>query len=326
MIISEVGIYILLMQMYNIYIEGWIFMSICFRNYTEKPGITEDYHKLRDFFITLRYAEFTYTRWDWMITHGYLDRSAVGKIGIWEDQGQIVGVAIFDCQLGKAFCLALPEYTFLKKEMLTYAKDNLSRDGKFGVVISDNDFKFQEIAAGLGFCATPDSESDAIFYLDSTPTKYKLPEGFYITDMKETYEPYQYLRVLWKGFNHELNGEGEFQYSKEKEQFVGEEMIRPNVDLKLKVAVVAPDGNFAAYCGMWYDAEAGYAVIEPVATDPKYRRMGLGRAAVLEGIRRVGALGAKTAIVGSSQQFYYSIGLRPFKVSSIWREYSNSMK
>ncbi len=97
-------------------------------------------------------------------------------------------------------------------------------------------------------------------------------------------------------------------------------MIRPNVDLNLKVAVVAPNGNFVAYCGIWYDPEAGYAVIEPVATDPDYRKMGLGRVAVLEGIRRVGKLGAKTALVGSSQQFYYSIGLRPFATATLWQK------
>lgn len=300
--------------------KGVIFMSIQFRNYTKQAGITEDYHKVRDFFIRLGYAEFTYTRWDWMATHGYLDKSAVGKIGIWEEDEQIVGVTTFDCQLGKAFCLALPEYAFLKKEMLLYAKDNLSKDGKFGIVIADADLKFQDIAANLGFIATPQKESDAIFNLDKTSTDYNLPEGFHITTMKETFDPYQYLRVLWKGFNHELTGEGEFQFSKEKEELCKEEMIRPNVDLNLKVAVVAPDGNFAAYCGMWYDPKAGYAVIEPVATDPQYRKMGLGKAVVLEGIRRVGELGAKTALVGSSQQFYYSIGLRPFSTATIWRE------
>jgi predicted N-acetyltransferase YhbS len=136
--------------------------------------------------------------------------------------------------------------------------------------------------------------------------------------MKETFDHYQYLRVLWKGFNHELNGEGEFQFTEEKERESKEAMLRPNVDLNLKVAAVAPDGNFAAYCGMWYDSEAGYAVIEPVATDPKYRKMGLGKAVVLEGIRRAGELGAKIAFVGSSQQFYYSIGLRPFSTATIW--------
>lgn len=295
-------------------------MAIKFRNYTKQAGITEDYHMVRAFFVRLGYAEFTYTRWDWMTTHGYLDKSVLGKIGIWEDEEQIVGVATVDCQFGRGFCLTLPEYAFLKKEMLLYSNENLSKDGDFGVIILDSDLKFQDIAADLGFYATEEKENDAIFYLDKTPTEYSLPEGFYITTMKETFDLYQYLRVLWKGFNHELNGEGEFQFSKEKELMSTEEMIRPNVDLNLKVAVVAPDGNFAAYCGMWYDPEAGYAVIEPVATDPQYRKMGLGKAVVLEGIKRVQKLGAKIAIVGSSQQFYYSIGLRPYKTSTVWRK------
>ncbi len=295
-------------------------MSILFRNYTKQPGITEDYHKVRAFFIKLGYAEFTYARWDWMTTHSYLDKSAVGSIGVWEDEGEIVGLATFDCQPGLAFCLTLPEYVYLKKELLQYAKANLGKDGKFGVVIADTDLAFQDIAAGLGFIATKEKESDGIFYLDQTSTAYDLPDGFHITTMKDTYDLCQYKRVLWKGFNHELNGEGEFQFTKENEQAAKEEMIRPNVDLSLKVAVVAPDGNFVSYCGMWYDPEAGYAVIEPVATDPDYRKMGLGKAAVLEGIRRVGKLGAKKALVGSTQQFYYSIGLRPFATATIWRK------
>jgi ribosomal protein S18 acetylase RimI-like enzyme len=295
-------------------------MATQFRNYTNQSGITDDYYKVRAFFIRLGFAEFTYTRWDWMTTHGYLDTSAVGKIGLWEYEGEIVGVATFDCRLGQAFCLAFPEYAYLKNEILQYASENLSKDGEFGVMIADTDLEFQDIAASLGFVATEEKESDAIFYLDKTSTAYNLPDGFHITSMKETYDLYQYGRVLWKGFNHELKGEGEFQGSKEDDQERGEEMIRPNVDLSLKVAVVSPDGNFVSYCGMWYDPEAGYAVIEPVATDPDYRKMGLGKAAVLEGIRRVGELGAKTALVGSSQQFYYSIGLRPFSTTTLWRK------
>lgn len=295
-------------------------MSIQFRKYTDQAGITENYHKVRAFFVRLGYSEYTYARWDWMATHGCLDKSAVGRIGIWEDAGQIVGVATFDCRLGTAYCLALPEYSFLKKEMLIYAKENLSRDGNFGIVISDVDTYFMDTAAGLGFYATTGKENDSVFFLDKTPVNYLLPEGFQITDMKETYDLYQYRRVLWKGFNHELNGEGKFSFSKQNEQDAALEMLRPNADLSLKVAVVAPDGNFVSYCGMWYDREVGFAVIEPVATDPDYRKMGMGKAAVLEGIRRVGELGAQIALVGSSQQFYYSIGLRPFRTATIWRE------
>lgn len=298
---------------------GGIQMSIQFRNYTEQPGITEDYHKVRAFFIKLRYAEFEYTRWDWMATHSNLDKSAVGRIGLWEDEGEVVGIATFDCQLGTAFCLTLPEYTYLKKEILLYAKDNLSKDGKFGVIIRDTDLEFQDIASELGFVATQEREFDSFFYLDKTSTAYNLPEGFHITTMKETFDLYQYRRVLWKGFNHELNGEGELKFSEEEEQEAKEAMIRPNVDLNLKVAVVAPDGNFVSYCGMWYDKDSGFAVIEPVATDPDYRKMGLGKAAVLEGIQRVRELGANKALVGSQQQFYYSIGFRPFSTFTLWK-------
>jgi ribosomal protein S18 acetylase RimI-like enzyme len=255
-----------------------------------------------------------------MTTHGWLDQSAVGKIGIWEDEEKIVGVVTFDCQLGEAFCLTFQEYKNLKEEMLCYAKENLSKEGKFAIVISDSDTEFQNIAAKLGFVATPQKENDAIFYLDQTAMEYELPEGFRITTMKKNYDLYQYGRVLWKGFNHELNGEGEFNPSEEDRKKGEIEMIRPNVDLNLKVAVVAPDGNFVSYCGMWYDKQAGYAVIEPVATDPDYRKRGLGKAAVLEGIRQVGEQGAKIALVGSSQQFYYSIGLRPFATATLWKE------
>jgi GNAT superfamily N-acetyltransferase len=294
-------------------------MTIKLRNYTKKAGITEDYHKVREFLLALGSTNFTYARWDWMITHDYLDREAVGRIGIWEDGDLIVGVATFDLRPGTAFCMTHPEYDHLKKEMMIYSEDHLSEGDSFGVVIPDSDMDYQDIAADLGFVATESKESDAIFHVGKIPTDYRLPEGFKITSIKETYDLYQYYRVLWKGFNHELNGEGELKFSEENEKAGNLQMKRDNVDLSLKIAVVAPDGNFVSYCGMWYDKNSEYAVIEPVATDPDYRRMGLGKAAVLEGIRRVGDLGARKVLVGSSQQFYYSIGMRPYSTASEWR-------
>ncbi|ERJ11003.1 GNAT family N-acetyltransferase [Haloplasma contractile] len=294
-------------------------MGIQFRNYINETGITEDYFKVRSFLVKLGSTNYTYARWDWMITHSHLDQYALGKIGLWEDSNQIIGVALYDVKIGYAYCLALPDYEYMKKEMLLYAKENLSKDTEFAVVIPDTDINFQDIATNLGFMPTTHKECDAIFYIEKTGTDYSLPEGFRLTTMKETYSPFQYRRVLWKGFNHEINGEGEFAFSEEQEKEVKCEMLRPNVDLNLKIAVVAPDGNFVSYCGMWYDDQTDFAIIEPVATDPDYRKMGLGKAAVLEGIRRVGELGAKRVLVGSSQQFYYSIGMRPFSSATEWK-------
>lgn len=288
-----------------------------FSYYTKQAGITDDYYKVRDFFIKLGCNEFSYARWDWMTTHPSLDKASVGKIGIWEDNGDVVGIATFDIILGNTYCLTLPDYCGLKEEMLKYAEENLSSHN-FAIVIPDNDIHFQDIAARSGYIATGDREYDAAFYIDRTSTSYDLPEGFHITSLKDKLDLYQYRRVLWKGFNHEINGEGPFSFSREDEIGATEEMIRPYVDLDLKIAVVSPEGNYVSYCGMWYEPEAGFAVVEPVATDPDYRRMGLGKAAVLEGIRRVGLMGAKVAYVGSSQQFYYSIGFRPYTSLTVW--------
>ena len=63
--------------------------------------------------------------------------------------------------------------------------------------------------------------------------------------------------------------------------------------------------------------------MEPVATDPDYSRLGLGKAPVLEGIRRCADLGAKEAFVGSDQLFYQAIGFRKVFNTACWVNYFN---
>ena len=296
-------------------------MPALFRTYAHPAGITEDYYKLRAFFLKRGGADFPFGRWDWMITHGWLDKEAIQKIGIWEDAGEIVAVMTFDTQPGEGFLCVLPGYEDLRVEMVRYARQNLRRDGKFRLLVWDTDQSFQDIAAGEGFMASPEKEFDAVYpIVQPDAIQYTLPEGFRVEGMDEGIDIEKYGRVLWKGFNHERNGEGPFQLTVSKRRHLTEEMFRPNVDLSLKIAVVAPDNEYAAYCGMWLDPASPDALVEPVATDPAYRKMGLGKAAVLEGIRRCAQRGAKRAWVGSSQQFYYSIGFRPCNTYSWWIE------
>jgi len=49
--------------------------------------------------------------------------------------------------------------------------------------------------------------------------------------------------------------------------------------------------------------------------------MGLGKAAVLEGIRRCGELGATVAYVGSDQEFYKALGFSKVFTSECWIKY-----
>lgn len=292
-------------------------MPAAFRTYRSDPLFGEDYHRLRDFLLRLDSHNYSFGRWDWMITHSYLDASGLDKIGLWEENGRVVAAATYDCKLGSAYLLTEKGYEPLKEEMLRYAQGALAKDGKFRALILDGDLPAQETAARLGFRPTQDKECDAVYPIGADKIGYTLPEGFRVTSMREEFDLYKYGEALWKGFNHEADGEGPFTMDGKLPSYQAE-FQRPNVNLDLKVAVAAPDGRFVSYCGMWQDPACPSALVEPVATDPAYRKMGLGRAAVLEAVRRCGSLGAKRAFVGSSQQFYYSIGFYPYATSTWW--------
>ena len=86
---------------------------------------------------------------------------------------------------------------------------------------------------------------------------------------------------------------------------------RPELDL----VVAAADGSFAAYCIAWFDEANRYGVFEPVGTHSAHRQRGLGKAVLLEGMRRLHALGAECVGVWSlsdslpANRLYDSVGL-----------------
>lgn len=294
------------------------------RHYTNKPGFTDDFSKVRDFLIRVNSnkmitTDFTWERWEWIFSLPYMDKSRLGSIGLWEEGDRIVAMATYEDDPGSAYFIVDPAYMHLKKEILEYAEKNLAVDGKIKALINDTDVPFQKTAQQMGFTATAEKEGNSVLDISMERLSYELPEGFSITSLRENHDILQYNRVLWRGFNHDGDPpETEEQIEERRISLSG-----PHSDLDLKIAVVAPEGKFVSYCGMWYEAGTDYCLVEPVATDPDYRRMGCGRAAVLEGIKRCAALGATKAYVGSDQQFYYSIGFRPLPQYTFWEKKLN---
>jgi mycothiol synthase len=88
----------------------------------------------------------------------------------------------------------------------------------------------------------------------------------------------------------------------------------------LDLVISTPENEFAAYCIAWISNGMGY--FEPVGTRAAYRRQGLGRAVILEGLRRLKTLGAHSASVFSfakNRAFYESCG---FVVVNHWQGYA----
>lgn len=90
-------------------------------------------------------------------------------------------------------------------------------------------------------------------------------------------------------------------------------IYRPDLDL----VAVAPDGAFVSYCILWYDERNRVGEYEPVGAHPDWRRQRITRAVLVEGLRRLRALGAERAIVLTNSdnapaiRLYESVGFIP---------------
>ena len=293
-------------------------MSITFRNYNPKPPFTDDYIKIRNFLIrinseNLYTPNFLWGAWEWEVTHSGLDRNNLDKFGIWEDKDEIVAIAIYEMPLGDGLLIVDEAYRHLIPDMITYAKNSLHDNGKLRILIDSRDCEFARVAMQHGFRPTQSRWNSAVLDIDKLKS-FSLPEGFSFVSMADGWNWQQYNRVMWRGFDHQGKVNHDDATIAERKEMLSSKMINK----ELVVAVVAPDGNYVSHCGMWYNPRDFYCYVEPVVTDPEYRKMGLGKAAVLEAILRCSKLGAKQALVSSSQQFYYNIGFYPIQTSTWW--------
>jgi ribosomal protein S18 acetylase RimI-like enzyme len=296
-------------------------MSIKFRQYNGP-----DDYKLVDYFLIKHYQQenrdgnWLKPAWEYMHAHPYLDRASLGKIGIWEENGTIVGVVTYESRVGEAFFEFHPDYGYLKRDMLEYAERTLSGTAEDGrkflhAFVNDVDTEFVSLVEARGY--KKDDEEARVMCQFAIPDPFPaitLPEGFRLTSLAVECDWAKVHRVIWRGFNHA----GEPPAGDEELESRRQLFDTPTARRDLKIAVTAPNGNFVAFCGMFYEPTNRFAYVEPVATDPDYRRMGLGKAAVLEGIRRCAVLGATVAYVGNDLLFYQSVGFKKVYTSICW--------
>lgn len=300
-------------------------LTITFAHYKHNP----DYQRVSEFLIRHHQpgnadGNWLEPAWEYMHYHPALDTANLGKIGIWEQGGEIVVVCHYESQLGEAFFQFHPGYGYLREEMLDYAETRMGgisrNDGRkyLCAFVNETDSEFIALVERREYRKEP--QNDRPLYCFSIPNSFPathLPDGFHLTSLAEEVNWAKVHQVLWRGFDH-----GEDAPMLEEEFESRRKMFdTPKARRDLKIAVSAPDGDFAAFCGMFFEPTNRFAYVEPVAVDPRYRRLGLGRAAVLEGIRRCSLLGATVAYVGSDLPFYQALGFKKVNSSQGWVKY-----
>ena len=297
-------------------------MAVKFRTYNKE----NDFNKVSNFLIKLyqpnnRDGNWFQAIWEYSYSHPLTDTSSFGKIGIWEDNGEIIAVIIYDMfRTDLSLCIH-PEYQFLKNEMIEYAESSMPAEDKNGISFlkifaSEYDIELEQLLKSKDYKRDIKCDRAMSQFLIPDPfPQPELPDGFKFRSIAENNDLKKIHRVLHRGFNHpgdppenEIEGRKKMQAS-------------PNFRADLTMVVEAPNGDLATYCGMWYDKVNRFGYVEPVATDPDYRRKDLGRANVLESIRRCSLEGAEVAYVWTDMPFYLSFGFKKLYTHNCWKKY-----
>ena len=287
----------------------------------------QDFDRIGDFLIEqYRFGDnlllWIQPRWEYMHFHPLIKETDISKIGVAEVDGEIKGVVHHEHDEGVIYFQVHPDYDHLKAALFDHAevmfgsKQGDSGRERMAIYINEADVTLQRLAAERGykkevaFC-----EVTSRYVLSEGVPDVTLPAGFHLQSLAEENDLRKINQVLWRGFNHPgPPPEDGIQGRKEAQE-------APNFRHDLTIVAVAPNGDYVSFCGIWYVPDNRLTYVEPVATDPDYRRMGLGKAVVLEGIRRTVPLGSEVAWVGSDQEFYEAMGFTKSYRVDAWVKY-----
>jgi predicted N-acetyltransferase YhbS len=289
----------------------------------------EDFLRVRDF-LARTYGAFEkllnwrIERWNWARYHPMVfgpDAEAnirlwEGAVGVWEnDTGEIVGVVNVEVpRYGEACFQRHPGYAFLLEEMLDYAEATLvdREKGELRIWVYDHDEPFQTLLQERGYVRKAEYPGhDSEFVITELPETV-LPDGYVVQSMAQGGDIALRCKVQGLGFDHP--DPSDWTTVSEYKQVQEAPDYREDLDLYVK----GPDGEYVSCCIVWYDAHNRLGVFEPVCTHLGFRRKGFGKAVVMEGVRRIAALGADRAWVGSGLPFYEAIGFEKKYVGYDW--------
>jgi mycothiol synthase len=263
-----------------------------------------------------------YWRWHGIenLDHGRLEE----HVFLWETaDGEIAAVLNREGR-GEAHLQVHPGYRTpeLEEEMVVVAEQHLARrDAEGGrqvwVYADEHDGLRQDILARRGY-----ARGGWPAYQRWRPLSVPVPDappaaGYTVRAVGEADELPARSWVSWRAFHPDEPDEAyegwEWYHNIQRAP-----LYRRDLDL----VAVAPGGEFASFCTVWFDDVTRTGAFEPVGAAPEHQRRGLGRAVMCEGLRRLERLGATMAYVASyeppAHALYASVGFIQYDLFEPW--------
>jgi GNAT superfamily N-acetyltransferase len=304
-------------------------MKPTMRNYQTE----EDYWRIRTFLREVSLChdrhDFSWSlpRWDYYRWHGIENIEHFNLqdvVTLWEVKEQIVAVLTPEGS-GEAFFHIQPAFRaeVSLAEMLDVAENKLSKTNEAGrselvVWVNEKDETAKTLFTGRSYARSKWNAEHMRQRPFTRPIPDAvLPSGYTVRALGDETEHPARSWVSWKAFHPEEPDE-KYQGCEWYNNIQRAPLYRRDLD----IVAVAPDGELAAFCTVWFDDVTRTAVFEPVGTHPDHQKRGLGKAVMNEGLRRAQRLGATLATVGSysprAHALYESMGFTEFDLLEPW--------
>jgi mycothiol synthase len=293
----------------------------------------DDYWRIRAFLreVSLLNNRHDYAwsllRWDywrWHVNENIFKFDLPDVISIWEADSQIIAMLNPDSP-GEAFFQVHPGFreAGLVSEMLDIAETklpNIKDDDQRELIvwINADDDMTRTLFSERGYARSKFLAEHMRRRFFTTPLPAPVsPAGYTVRSLGDEDELPARSWLSWKVFHPD----------EPDEDYQGWEWYRnvqrvPLYRRDLDIVAVAPDGELAAFCTVWFDDVTRTAVFEPVGTHPEHQKRGLGKAVMAEGLRRAKRLGATLASVSSygkaAHALYESMGFTEFDLLESW--------
>lgn len=236
------------------------------------------------------------------------------EVRLWEDSmGGLIGFAWLEEPDGVVMQVRpdLRGQGPVEEAMLGWAAERLADsgrnpDGELWTRAISEDAKLDALLVLMGFGRDPDHALKMHQGLDTATPEPDLPEGWTVRPVdgeREVEERVELHHAVWPASR--MTPEA-YRNLRKAAGYM------PSLDL----VAAGPGSVLGAYCLCWHDPASRTGLFEPLGTSPAHRRLGLGRGVMIEGLRRLRALGSETALVTafsenrSAAGLYESVGFR----------------
>ncbi len=304
-------------------------MNLDMRTYRDDSDIWRIREFLREVYLandrrehSWHVGRFDYWRWHTVANCG----QSLDNLFLWETRDGEIAAFLTTEGGGDAFLNVHPEArtASLEDEMVAVAEKHLAVPCTGGpslvVAAREGDTLREDVLAARGYKRLEHCEDQRRLDLTGRLPEGPVPAGYVVRSLGGPEELPARSWASWRSF-HPDDPDEAYEGWDWYLNIARAPLYRRDLD----IVAIAPNGDVAAFCTMWYDDATRSGYFAPVGTAPEHQSRGLGKAVMAEAVRRLAAMGAVTMHIGGydpiPKRLYASVGGPDLVRSMSWHRY-----